>query len=322
MKICISKKRFSNVNGLKFLLFSRLEEMEEQRNVVVQQMRTLEVTDIERLSQDASDCHLRPLEGRRKKDRCPLCTVHDQIEDYESLLFRMADRKNQDEEWDDADEDAPNLLESLRRGTWADSEAERALKHMLTFGRKHHAPQSVQEGGNVHLKLLDACKKEFRQIRVVWRQLNDQASAVDELSMATLRLRLRLPHELPQPKPKLLDNKNPNQAMPIYLLEKHDVEIQYAKLHCDLISAGNALKRHTGHVIYLKNLEMAGFGKRGNQNPDPCPVCRSQLGEKWSVLVCGHSFCMECIQLLVDQCAGYELNWNVTNFYNIKYLSC
>ena len=33
-----------------------------------------------------------------------MCTVHDDIEDYESLLFRMADRKNQhkaDREQDD-----------------------------------------------------------------------------------------------------------------------------------------------------------------------------------------------------------------------------
>lgn len=279
--------------------------MDEQRETVMKRMRLLEVTSVEQLSEEAADCHLRPLEGRRKKDRCRICTVHDQIEDYESLLFRMADRKNnQDDEWDDVDDDAPNVLESLRRGTWADSEAERLLKHMLQFARKQHAPQSVQEGGSIHLKLLDACKKEFRQIRVVWRQLNDQASAVDELSMATLRLRLRLPHELPQPKPtaKLLDNQT--QAVPIYLLEPHDVDIQFAKLQGDLISAGHALKRHMGHVLYLKNLEMAGYGKRGNQNPDPCPVCRSQLGDKWSVLVCGHSFCMECIQLLVDQCKG------------------
>ncbi|XP_045026418.1 LOW QUALITY PROTEIN: E3 ubiquitin-protein ligase SHPRH [Daphnia magna] len=294
---------FNSVNALKFLLFSRLEELEEQRKAVTERMRWLEVTSIERLSQDASDCHLRPLQGRRKKDRCPICIVHDQIEDYESLLFRMADRKNQEDEWDNVDEDAPAVLEALRRGTWADSEAERILKHMLQFARKHTAPQSVQDGGSVHLKLLDACKKEFRQIRVVWRQLNDQASAVDELSMATLRLRLRLPHELPQPKPtvQMLDNKNPNQVMPIYLLEPHDVDIQYGKLNCDLTVAGQALKRHMGHVLYLKNLEMAGFGKTGNQNPDPCPVCQCQLGEKWSVLVCGHSFCMDCIELLISQ---------------------
>jgi E3 ubiquitin-protein ligase SHPRH len=267
-------------------------------------MRALEVMSIDRLSQDAADCHLRPLEGRRKKDRCKICIVHDQIEDYESLLFRMADRKSQDEEWDVPEEDAPAVhLESLRRGTWADSEAERILRHMLQFSRKHHTPQPIQDGGSIQLKLLDACKKEFKQIRVVWRQLNDQASAVDELSMATLRLRLRLPHEVPQPMPAVrsidVKSNNPKPAMPIYLLEKQDVDIQFAKLNGDLVVSGQMLKRHMGHVVYLKNLESAGFGKTGNENPDPCPVCQCQLGDKWSVLVCGHSFCMECIQLLV-----------------------
>lgn len=89
------------------------------------------------------------------------------------------------------------VLETLRRGTWADSEVERIIKFMLQFARKHHVPDIVQEGGVLHVKLFEVYKKEFRQLRVVWRQLNDQASAIDELSMATLRLRLRLPHELP-----------------------------------------------------------------------------------------------------------------------------
>jgi E3 ubiquitin-protein ligase SHPRH len=304
--VCFPPDRFTNVNGLKFLLFSRLEELEEQRNTVTKRMRVLEVTSIERISQDAADCHLRPLEGRRKKDRCKICVVYDQIEDYESLLFRMDDRKNQDDEWDNPEEDVAGVhIESLRRGTWADSEIERMLRHMLGFARKHHTPQSIQDGGAIQLKLLDAYKKEFRQIRVVWRQLNDQASAVDELSMATLRLRLRLPHEVPQQMPvvELADSRatNPRQAMPIYLLEKHEVNIQFAKLNGDLITSGHSLKRHMGHVVYLKNLESTGYGKTGNENPDPCPVCHCELGDKWSVLVCGHSFCMECIQLLVAQ---------------------
>ena len=56
-------------------------------------------------------------------------------------------------------------------------------------------PNGIQSGGLIHLKLFAAFKKEFPLLRVVWRKLNDQASASDELAMATLRLRLRLPHE-------------------------------------------------------------------------------------------------------------------------------
>lgn len=95
------------------------------------------------------------------------------------------------------DGETPVVLETLRRGTWADSEVERIVKLTLQFGRKHHVPDTIQEGGVLHVKLFEVYKKEFRQLRVVWRQMNDQASAIDELSMATLRLRLRLPHELP-----------------------------------------------------------------------------------------------------------------------------
>jgi len=227
---------FRNTNGLKMLLFSRIEEMENHRDKVIERMRNLELQSVERLSQDATDCHLRPMEGRqRRKDRCLLCKVHDDVEDYESLLFRMADRKSQqlaDDEWPEMEleqtEETPTFFEPLRRGTWADSEAEQMLKFIHQFGRKNHAPADIQEGGSIHLKFLDACKKEFRQIRVVWRQLNDQASAIDELSMATLRLRLRLPHEVIPSKSK--SKKADNAAEPIYLLEPHEIDLQFAKL--------------------------------------------------------------------------------------------
>lgn len=224
---------FQDLNGLKYLLFQRLEEIDEQSEKVRKLMHRLELTSTGKLANEAADCHLRPLEGRKKKDRCQLCIIHDDIEDYESLLFRMEDRKNQDEDWQNDDEDGPAVLEALRRGTWADSEIERVIKLLLQFARKNHGPAAALDGGSTQVKLMEACKKEFRKIRIVWRQLNDQASAVDELSMATIRLRLRLPHEVPQPKPstKLLDKgSSSNQQTPIFLLEKHEIEVQRAKL--------------------------------------------------------------------------------------------
>ena len=302
--------QFSNADGLRFLLYSRLEEMDEKRTQVVQRMRRLELSPAEELANKAAHCHLRPgTTGHRpsKTDRCPLCLVNDELQDYESLLFAMADRKGQqgDEEnsEESAAEDHPDggaaVLETLRRGTWADSQAEKILKALLQFIRKQRCPSvDIQTGGGVHLKLLDGWKKEFRRIRVAWRKTNDRASALDELAMAELRLRLRLPHE------RLPADKDDNG--PSHLLDPHQVDLQYAKFQGDLLSAGNSLKRHMGHVLYLKNLERAGFGQAGEQNPDPCPVCRGQLGNRWSVLLCGHCFCMECIQLLIQQCKGFK----------------
>ena len=162
------------------------------------------------------------------------------------------------------DVEAPVVLEALRRGTWADGEVERIIKFTLQFARKHHAPDTVQEGGVLHVKLFEVYKKEFRQLRVVWRQMNDQASAIDELSMVTLRLRLRLPHELPgdercclssliqavffnavllpATEAKASSSKSTDKtkdAAPIYLLEAHEIDMQKAKLQVAMDFCGS-----------------------------------------------------------------------------------
>ena len=43
--------------------------------------------------------------------------------------------------------------------------------------------------------MLDTMKKEFRQLRVLWRQIYDHVAAVDELNMSVMRLRLRFEDE-------------------------------------------------------------------------------------------------------------------------------
>jgi hypothetical protein len=31
------------------------------------------------------------------------------------------------------------------------------------------------------------------------------------------------------------------------------------------------------------------------ENEDPCPICQNNLGFEWYVLVCGHSYCKDCM---------------------------
>ena len=87
---------FRNANGLKYVLFELLEKLDKGHKKMTKRMRSLEVQSPEELSKAAADCHL--FQDRRKKDRCQLCTVHDSIEDYEAVLFRMANRKESEEE--------------------------------------------------------------------------------------------------------------------------------------------------------------------------------------------------------------------------------
>lgn len=42
----------------------------------------------------------------------------------------------------------------------------------------------------------------------------------------------------------------------------------------------------------------AGSHQEGESNPEPCPICRSALGRRWSVMQCGHNFCMDCIKMI------------------------
>ena len=90
------------------------------------------------------------------------------------------------------------LHEEQRRGTWADSEAERLIRAVLKYTKQQGGtsfPPWIVKDGQSHVKLLDAMKKEFRLMRILWRTVYDQVAAVDEINMSTLRLRLRYEDE-------------------------------------------------------------------------------------------------------------------------------
>ena len=90
------------------------------------------------------------------------------------------------------------LHNEQRKGNWADSEVERLLRACLKYAKQSgasHYPSDVIEDGNRHMKLIEAMKKEFKLMRILWRQIYDHVAAVDELNMSTLRLRLRYEDE-------------------------------------------------------------------------------------------------------------------------------
>ena len=44
-------------------------------------------------------------------------------------------------------------------------------------------------------RMIETLKKEFRQLRILWRQLYDHVAGVDELNMSVMRLRIRFDDE-------------------------------------------------------------------------------------------------------------------------------
>lgn len=73
-----------------------------------------------------------------------------------------------------------------------------------------------------------------------------------------------------------------------------------------------ALERNLGTHSYLETLRNQQFN---GQNPDPCPICKNVLQDQWSILPCGHCYCLECIQILLEKVSRYF------RFHKISYNS-
>ena len=119
---------------------------------------TLGSTHPEAFLNKAVDCHLRMSSVVQKdKDKCELCTVHDNIEIYEGMLFYFVkgeisalEGKNVRSSLTEAEnkklEDAGVvLMDELRRGAWKDSESERLLRAVLKFSKNSLSTFKVQK---------------------------------------------------------------------------------------------------------------------------------------------------------------------------------
>lgn len=206
------------------------------------------------------------------------------------------------------------MYDEQKKGTWSDSEAERLVRGVLKFAKQRQSVFSgpILEDGNNHVKLIESLKKEFRLTRIFWRQIFDNVAGVDELNMCTMRLRLKLEDDpgngsnwfMRDSKSKDgpdLSTRVKEKAETIYILAKHELEPQKLKLIAEKYSSQADLRKRLGQLLYLQNLKNTDYGKRGGHNPESCPICVKELGTQWSVLQCGHCYCVECIRILIDE---------------------
>uniref|UniRef100_A0A8C3HUZ3 SNF2 histone linker PHD RING helicase n=1 Tax=Chrysemys picta bellii TaxID=8478 RepID=A0A8C3HUZ3_CHRPI len=145
------------------------------------------------------------------------------------------------------------------------------------------------EEGLVDDRLPTTSRGLWALLHEYWMVLRDHVSAIDELAMATERLRVRHPDE-PKPSPPVL-----------HIIEPHEVEQNRVKLLNDKAVAKSQLQKKLGQLLYLTNLEKSQDKTTGGVNPEPCPICARQLGKQWAVLTCGHCFCNECIAIIIEQ---------------------
>uniref|UniRef100_A0A8C0ZVD3 E3 ubiquitin-protein ligase SHPRH n=1 Tax=Castor canadensis TaxID=51338 RepID=A0A8C0ZVD3_CASCN len=250
-KLSMSEK-FRDCRGLQFLLTTQTEELSKFQKLVREAVKNLEKPPSREVIESATVCHLRPT-------RLPLncCCWY---------VFRV---KGQTAIFEEMIEDEEGLVDdrvpTTTRGLWAISETERSMKAILSFARSHRFDVEFIDEGSTSMDLFEAWKKEYKLLHEYWMTLRNRVSAVDELAMATERLRVRHPRE-PKPNPPVH-----------HIIEPHEVEQNRIKLLNDKAVAASQLQKKLGQLLYLTNLE------------------------KWAVLTCGHCFCNECTSIIIEQ---------------------
>ncbi|XP_041667935.1 E3 ubiquitin-protein ligase SHPRH [Cheilinus undulatus] len=280
--------KFRDACGLQFLLTSQMQDLMKSQKTVQDAVKSLEGPASQKVIDEATICHLRPM--RLPLNNCVFCKADELFTDYESKLFSHT-VKGQTAIFEEMIEDEEGLVDdrlpTTSRGLWAASETERTLKAILSFAKVKRMDPELVEEGNTFMELFENWKKEYKVLHEYWMVLRNHVSAIDELGMATERLRVRLPDE---PKPKLL-----------HIIEPHEVEQNRVKLLNDQAVATSQLQKKLGQYLYLTNLEKSQDKSTGGLNPEPCPICARPLGQEWAVLICGHCFCNECIAIIVEQ---------------------
>uniref|UniRef100_A0A8C3HTU0 E3 ubiquitin-protein ligase SHPRH n=1 Tax=Chrysemys picta bellii TaxID=8478 RepID=A0A8C3HTU0_CHRPI len=282
--------KFRDCRGLQYLLTTQMEEVKKFQKLVKEAVKNLEGPPSKKVIEAATICHLRPV--RLPLNNCVFCKADELFTEYESKLFSHT-VKGQMAIFEEMIEDEEGLVDdrlpTTSRGLWAASETERSLKAILSFAKAHRMDVRLIEEGNTFLELFEAWKKEYKLLHEYWMVLRDHVSAIDELAMATERLRVRHPDE-PKPSPPVL-----------HIIEPHEVEQNRVKLLNDKAVAKSQLQKKLGQLLYLTNLEKSQDKTTGGVNPEPCPICARQLGKQWAVLTCGHCFCNECIAIIIEQ---------------------
>ncbi|KAJ8314753.1 hypothetical protein KUTeg_006903 [Tegillarca granosa] len=274
---------FHSVDGFELAIFQRSEALQSAHEKLTREIRQL---SYKHLSEEniklTVDCCLRPFE--KIQNSCSFCHADKLFTEYESKLFSFEEKGVMPSEDGDVAQ-----IGTKRQGTWADSELEISLKAILGFCKLHRVGKDLVQNGGIHIRMLETLKKEFRLLRNVWMYLREEVSAVDELDMAKTRLRVRLPEE-PIPEEK---QRN--------ILEPIEVDHHKMSLISDKTVGKNELRKKLGQLLYLKNLAKTQGENDDKTLSQECPICQREMGAEWSVLHCGHCYCLDCIRVMVEQ---------------------
>lgn len=344
--------RFQTVATLKHLLFNELKELAKKRAAAVNALlhlgdRTPTAADVE-LSGNCRQCRSY---FNKTGQVCDHCKAHVLLMNYDGSLYRYRQKApGEDGDGDDGDgakkahsknkkgktpaqgEDG-EASETVGFGSFRESsEAEQVLAHIVRHLRSssgssksdEERKQLLEEGAD-HIKRLQLMKHELKLSHEVWTKQKERLSALDELEMATVRIRLRVPGEIVPPEEEVV------KLWPVQVEEvKRRLEVMKKESESEL-------QRARGQLRYLKTLAQnkakvdreegehqqppidgsavdttkgkekleadASEGDGVEEEVKECVICQETLknDSDVAILLCGHEFCCPCIMTMVDR---------------------
>jgi len=145
-----------------------------------------------------------------------------------------------------------------------------------------------------HFQLFELLGEELGSAWKVWKQRDHELKAYDELEMATLRVRLQHPGE------KINTEDEgwifpPEQAM----LRREQFELKAATCRSQMNQCISQLK-YLNKMTVNTGRTTAETTTITEDCVECCPICQEKFGDKFSVLACGHQFCLVCIEKLQE----------------------
>ncbi|KAH1005134.1 hypothetical protein HUJ04_006175 [Dendroctonus ponderosae] len=182
---------------------------------------------------------------------------------------------------------------------------------LLALLKSKNCEADIIKDGETHLLLLEALKKEFKEISKLWTLLARQVCAQDEVEICKVRLQFK---EKSQNKTvvdkqlKMLSYEQNNIHEHINLISPEEVCYQELTLRSDESQYNTRLEALLGRRNYLNTLRQQQFE---GYAPDPCPICQSPLVKTWAILSCAHTYCLECSEALINKTRKQDLQCSV-----------
>ncbi|KAF1325119.1 E3 ubiquitin-protein ligase shprh, partial [Globisporangium splendens] len=315
MRFC---QQFTSLTGFRVVFLNELEELHKKRTLLYEKLQALSKTpptkkDIE-LSGNCKRCR-----DGRDGPVCDHCKLYKELETYkqhflgigstsavERNAFNRLGSNTRTDMYDDDDtvvnasssnlNASSLLLEIFKEIASSTRSVQRAAGRLSTYDDR------LRE----ELDFWARVQKEWNAGKKLFQVQHQRLGALDELEMATMQIRLRLPNEVVV-----------TAAEKLYKLVEFEVPVKFASLESDRVVGEMEMRDKQARLRYLMQLEkqraktnddaLPGINEKSNESPRDgiarkrqavCAVCLEEMENERVMLPCAHIFCKNCMKTL------------------------